>query len=66
MFISLFQSFCELKSDILFICMDNMCASWSHDFEIYCDWPPSICSLRLLIITENRTTYIVGGGIQWQ
>ena len=45
-----FSLFFELKSDILFICMDNMCATWSHDFKIYCDWPPSICILRLLAV----------------
>ena len=45
-----FSLFFELKSDILFICMDNMCATWSHDFKIYCDWPWSICSLHLLFV----------------
>ena len=50
-----FSLFFELKSDILFICMDNMCATWSHDFKIYCDWPPGICSLRLLF-TKSMTS----------
>ena len=36
-----FSLFFELKSDILFICMDNICATWSHDFKIYCDWLPN-------------------------
>ena len=29
--------------------MDNMCARWSHDFKIYCDWPPSILQLAPVV-----------------
>ena len=38
-------------------------ATWSgpsHDFKIYCDWPPSICSLSLLIRTNSGVTQIMG------
>ena len=55
-----FSLFFELKSDILFICIyvcqymcANICVTWSHDFKIYCDWLPSICSLRLLRLLKT-------------
>ena len=74
-----FSLFFELKSDILFICMDNICATWSHDFKIYCDWLPSFCSLRLLrdcgvilqaaeveMVVFREQNDCVWDGVQWR